>query len=48
VSRRGDPNGTTGDCMGLTVLRVMVLAVLLIIGGVEQNPGLVLETENTV
>jgi methionyl-tRNA synthetase len=34
--------------MGLTVLWFMVLAVLLIIGGVEQNPGPVLETENTV
>jgi len=48
VSRRGDANGTTGDCLGLTVLSFMVLAVLLIIGGVEQNPGPVLEVENTV
>jgi hypothetical protein len=48
VSRRGDANETTGDCMELTVLSFMVLAVLLIIGGVEKNPGPVLETENTV
>ena len=43
----GDANGTAGDCLGLKVLRAMVLAVLLVIGGVEQNPGLV-EVENTV
>jgi hypothetical protein len=47
VSRRGDVNGTNGDCLGLTVLSSMVLAVLLIIGG-EQNPGPVVEVENTV
>ena len=38
VSRRGNANGATGDCWGLTVLSSMVLAVLLIIGGVKQNP----------
>ena len=48
VSRHGDANGKTGDCLGLTVLSSKVLAVLLIIGGVEQNPGPVLEVENTV
>jgi hypothetical protein len=48
MSRRGDANGTTADCLGLSVLSFMVLAVLLIIGGVEQNPGPVLEVENTV
>jgi len=48
VSRCGDANGTTSDCLGLTVLCSMVLAVLLIIGGVEQNPGPVVEVENTV
>ena len=48
LSRRGDANGTTADCLGLTVLSFMVLAVLLINGGVEQNPGPVLEVENTV
>jgi len=48
VSRRGDANGTAGDCLGLTVLSSMVLAVLLVIGGVEQNPGPVVEVETTV
>jgi hypothetical protein len=48
VLRRGEANGTTGDCLGLTVLSSMVLAVLLIIGGIEQNPGPVVEVENTV
>jgi len=48
VSRRGDANATSGDCLGLTVLSSMVLAVLLVIGGVEQNPGPVVEVENTV
>ena len=48
VSRRGDANGTTGDGLRLTVLRSMVLAVLLIIGGVEQNPGPAVDVKNTV
>ena len=48
VSRRGDANGTSGNFLGLTVLSSMVLAVLLVIGGVEQNPGPVVEVENTV
>jgi len=48
VSRRGDANGTSGDYLGLTVLSSMVLAVLLVIGGVEHNPGPVVEVENTV
>ena len=41
-------NGTTGYCLGLTVLSSMVLAVLLMITGIEQNPGPVVEGENTV
>jgi len=48
VSRRGDANGTSGDCLGLTVPSSMFLAVLLVSGGVEQNPGPVVEVENTV
>lgn len=48
VSRRGDANGTTGDCLGFTVLSSTVLALLLIIGGIEQNPGPDVEVENTV
>ena len=46
VSRRGDANRTSRDC--LTVQSSMVLAVLLVIGGVEQNPGPVVEAENIV
>jgi hypothetical protein len=48
VPRRGDPNGMTGGCVGLTVLISRVLAALLMIGGNEQNPGPVEEVENTV
>jgi hypothetical protein len=48
VSTRGDANGTAGDCLVLTVLSSMILAVLLVIGGVEQNPGPVVEVEDTV
>ena len=48
MSRCGDANGASSDCLGLTVLSSMVLAVLLIIGGVEQNPGPSVEVENTV
>jgi len=48
VYRHSDANGMAGDHLGLTVLSSMVLAVLLVTGGVEQNPGLVVEVENTV
>ena len=48
MSRRGDANGTTGDCLGFTVLSSTVLALLLIIGGIEQNPCPDVEVENTV
>jgi hypothetical protein len=48
VSMRGDANGTAGDCLGLTVLSSMVLAVLLVTDGVEQNPGPVVDVDNTV
>jgi hypothetical protein len=48
VSRRGETNGTTGECLGLTVLIWVVLSVLLMIGGIEQNPGPVVEEENTL
>ena len=48
VPRRGDTNGKTGEYLGFTVLSSVVLAMLLIIGGVEQNPGPVVEVENTV
>ena len=45
---RGDANGTAGDCLGLTVLSSVALAVLPVIGGVEQNPGPVVGVGNTV
>jgi hypothetical protein len=48
VPRRGDANGKTGEFLGLIVLRWMVLGVLLMNGGIEQNPGPVVEVENTV
>jgi len=48
VFRCADANGTSGDCLVLTVLSFMVLAILLVIGGVEQNPVPVVEVENTV
>jgi hypothetical protein len=47
VPRRGDANRDTGHCLGLTMLSSIVLAVLLVIGGVERNPGPV-EGDNTV
>ena len=48
MPRRGDANGVTGNCVGLTMLSATVLAALLMIGGIEQNPGFVEEVENTV
>ena len=36
-------NGTTGYCLGLTVLSSMVLAVLMMIGETEHIPGPVVE-----
>jgi hypothetical protein len=48
VSKRGDAIRTAGECLGFTVLSSMILAVFLIIGGIEQNPGPVAEVENTV
>ena len=45
VPRRGDADGKTGEYLGLTVLSSVVLAMLLITGGVEQNPGPVVEVD---
>jgi len=45
VPRRDDANGTNGECLGLKVLSSIVLDVLLMIGGTEQNPGPVVEGE---
>jgi hypothetical protein len=47
VLRRRDANGTTGDCLELTVLSSMIIALLLV-GGSEQNPGPLVEVENAV
>ena len=48
MSRCGETSGTTGECLGCMVLSSIVLAFLLIIGGIEQNPGPDVEVENTV
>ena len=48
VPRRGDADGKTDEHLALTVLSSAVLAMLLIIGGVDQNPGPVGEVQNTV
>ena len=45
---RDDANRATGDYLGLTVLSSMVVAVLLVIGGVEQNPGPCVEKMDTI
>ena len=44
---RGYANGTTNDCLGLTVLISMILPVLLMIGGVEWNPRPILRKWRT-
>jgi hypothetical protein len=46
--KRADDIGTTGKCLGLTMLSFVILTVLLLIGGIEQNPGPAAEMENTV
>ena len=35
----GDDIGAASKCLGLTLLSSLTIAVLLIIGGIEQNPG---------
>ena len=47
MPRCGDAKHTSGGCLGLTVLS-LVLAVFLMIGGIEQNPGPFVEVESTV
>jgi hypothetical protein len=44
----GKVQETAGDCLGLIVLSLLVLAVLLINGGIEDNPCPVVGEENTV
>ena len=43
-----DANGTTDESLGLTVQISMILSVLLMFGGIEQNTGPVMEVENNV
>ena len=47
-SRLGDANQASGHCLGLIALSSTTLALLLIIGGIEQNPGRVMEKENMI
>jgi len=46
--RYDDDNGETGNSLDLTVLSSAVLALLQMTGGTEQNPGLVMEGENSI
>jgi hypothetical protein len=39
AAKCSDVNGAKSICLGLTFLSALILAVLLIIGGIEQNPG---------
>ena len=39
AAKCGDDIGAKRKCLELTLLSSMILAVLLIIGGIEQNPG---------
>jgi hypothetical protein len=47
MPRFGEDTGTNGDCLVLTLLSLMTLVLLLMISGIEQNPGLVVEVQNT-
>ena len=48
VGMRGDVIETIGKGLGLTMPSSLILAVLLIIGEIEQNAGPAVEMENTV
>ena len=48
MGTRGEVIETIGMGLGLTMLSSLILAVLLIIAGIEQNPGTSVEMENTV
>lgn len=39
AAKCSDDIGAKSKCLGLTLLSSMILAILLIIGGIEQNPG---------
>jgi hypothetical protein len=47
AAKCSDDIGAKGKCLGLTLLSSMILAVLLIIGGIEQNPGPSREMDST-
>jgi hypothetical protein len=47
VPKIADVKQTTDECLGLTVLSSMILALLKIIDEIEQNPGPFVEVENT-
>ena len=47
-AKRGDDIGKTDTCLGFTTISFLTLVVLLLIGGIEQNPGPAAESENTV
>jgi hypothetical protein len=44
VPRHGEANRNVGDCLVLMMLSSVVLALLLVIGGFEQNSGPVTES----
>ena len=48
VGKRGDAIENSGKCLGLTMRSSLILAVLLIICGIEQNPGPAAEMDTTV
>ena len=39
TAKCSDDIGAKSKCLGLTLLSSLIIAVLLIIGGIEQNPG---------
>jgi hypothetical protein len=47
VPKRDEATGMNGDCLGLTLLSLMILVLLLMISGFEQIPGFVVEVQNT-
>ncbi len=48
MSGFGVARQASGHCLGLIALSSSILAVLLIIGGIEQNPGPVMDSVNAI
>jgi hypothetical protein len=48
MPRRGEAKRNVGDCLVLKMLSLVVLAILLVTGRVEQNPGPLAEGEMAV